>query len=81
MPMYDYVCRGCSTQFEALVRAGTTPKCPECRGEDLERLLSVPGIRSDTTRDAVRRETHSRDAAQAKDRAHEQLKYERSHDD
>jgi putative FmdB family regulatory protein len=81
MPIYDYVCRGCNTQFELLVRAATTPACPECRGEDLERLLSVPGIRSDATRAAVKRETQSRDAAQAKDRSHEQLKYERSHND
>ena len=40
MPLYDFVCRGCGHQFEALVRGPGGPECPECHGTDLERLLS-----------------------------------------
>jgi putative FmdB family regulatory protein len=43
MPLYEYECRDCGHQFEALVRRGDTPSCPSCKGQDLERLLSVPG--------------------------------------
>ena len=43
MPLYEYECRLCGQQFEALVRGGDTPSCPSCKAQDLERLLSVPG--------------------------------------
>jgi putative FmdB family regulatory protein len=41
MPLYEYSCRGCNRQFEALVRGAETPECPACHGRDLERRLSV----------------------------------------
>jgi putative FmdB family regulatory protein len=44
MPIYEYSCRGCGHQFEALVRPADTapPACPTCKSLDLERLLSAP---------------------------------------
>jgi putative FmdB family regulatory protein len=44
MPIYEYSCRGCGHQFEALVRPADTkpPSCPTCQSQDLERLLSAP---------------------------------------
>ena len=41
MPLFEYACKSCSTQFEALVRASETPECPSCHGTALERKLSV----------------------------------------
>jgi putative FmdB family regulatory protein len=41
MPLYEYACRNCSSQFEALVRSQEPPACPSCHGKDLERRLSV----------------------------------------
>lgn len=41
MPLFEYACRDCDHQFEALVRAGETPECPSCHGSALERRLSV----------------------------------------
>jgi putative FmdB family regulatory protein len=40
MPIYEYECRGCGNQFEVLVLPNrpSSPKCPECEGEDLERV-------------------------------------------
>lgn len=81
MPLFDYSCRACSHQFEALILRGKSPTCPECKSDDVERLLSLPAIRSETTKDKVMRYAKRRDAAQAKDQAHEQRKYEASHDD
>ena len=40
MPLYDFHCRTCGHDFEALVRARDVPSCPTCRGQDLERLQS-----------------------------------------
>jgi len=42
MPIYDFHCRACSHEFEALVRPQDqdATKCPACQGTNLERLLS-----------------------------------------
>ena len=41
MPLFEYACRECDHQFEALVRAAEQPECPSCHSTDLERRLSV----------------------------------------
>jgi putative FmdB family regulatory protein len=41
MPLYEYACRQCDREFEALVRSSETPECPACHSTDLQRLLSV----------------------------------------
>jgi putative FmdB family regulatory protein len=81
MPIYDFSCRTCSHEFEALVRGSKTPTCPECSGQDLERKLSFPVVRSESTKAQVKAAVRRRDKAQAIDNAHEQRKYEASHDD
>jgi len=55
--------------------------CASCGSEDLERIFSLPAVSSDDTRARALGAAKLRDAAQAKDKAHEQLKYERSHND
>lgn len=81
MPLYDLRCRSCAHEFEALVRGATLPPCPTCGSGEPERLLSLPALKSDARTERIRTETKRRDAAVAKDRAHEQRKYEQSHDD
>jgi putative FmdB family regulatory protein len=81
MPIFEYRCRSCETQFEMLVRGGATAACASCGSADLERIFSLPAVSSDNTRARALGAAKRRDAAQAKDKAHEQLKYERSHDD
>ena len=44
MPMYEYRCQKCGKRFEMLRRmqdADRDLKCPECRSEEVERLLST----------------------------------------
>ena len=55
MPLYEFACRGCGEQFEALVRTGDGPAaCPACGGRDLERLLSSFGVKTEAmTKSAV----------------------------
>jgi putative FmdB family regulatory protein len=50
MPLYDYRCRACSNQFEALVRGSVVPPCPSCGSSDLERLLSQFAVSSEGMR-------------------------------
>ena len=42
MPLYEYTCRKCESDFELLIRGGETPECPGCGSKKLEKLLSVP---------------------------------------
>ena len=81
MPIYEYTCKACEHQFETLVRKGDTPACSACGSTDIERLLSMPAVNSEGTRARALGAAKKRDSALAKDRAHEQVKYERSHND
>ena len=80
MPIYDYACRTCGNRFEALVRGGEKTRCTQCQGEDLEQLLTLPAVQSESTRGLAMKAARKRDAAQGKDRMHEQLRYEQTHD-
>ena len=40
MPIYEYKCPKCSTEFEELVFGGDIPECPACGCPKSERLLS-----------------------------------------
>ncbi|HEX3704250.1 MAG TPA: zinc ribbon domain-containing protein [Vicinamibacterales bacterium] len=49
MPIYDFHCRACGHEFEALVRPQDAPgalTCPTCQSRDLERLLSTFAVSS-----------------------------------
>jgi putative FmdB family regulatory protein len=41
MPLFDFRCRSCGREFEALVRAADRPWCPSCKSAKLEQLPSM----------------------------------------
>ncbi len=51
MPIYEYECDGCRDEFELLIRGDETPKCPDCGGTKLQRLLSTPAAHTGGSRD------------------------------
>ncbi|MFN2446935.1 MAG: zinc ribbon domain-containing protein [Vicinamibacterales bacterium] len=81
MPIYEYRCRRCSAEFETLVRAGSTPQCPQCAGQELERLLSLPAIKSEGTHALAMKAAKKRDAHRQVEQTRERVEYERNHDD
>ena len=81
MPMFDFVCTSCQHGFEALVRGSTAPVCPACGSAALERQVALPSIKTSSTHGQAMSAAKRRDAAQGKDRMHEQRNYELSHDD
>lgn len=81
MPIYEYTCKSCGHEFEALVRGGKTPKCKACGGVELERRFSLPNVSSETTRSQASKAAKLRDKTQAVDRVQAQRAYEKSHDD
>jgi putative FmdB family regulatory protein len=41
MPLFEYRCADCGHLFEFLTRSETTPACPKCASQSLEKQLSV----------------------------------------
>jgi len=41
MPIFEYVCKECDHQFEALVYGSQKAECPKCHTRKLEPQLSV----------------------------------------
>jgi len=81
MPLYDYECRTCGHEFEALLRTGETAACAACGSTDLRRLLSGFAVSSEHTRAlnlAAGRKATSKDR---KDKAMAQYEYEKHHRD
>ena len=81
MPMFDFVCAKCRNEFEALVRGSTAAACPQCGSIELEKQLSLPALKTESTHGLAMQAAKRRDKAQGFDRMHEQRKYELSHDD
>ncbi len=80
MPLYDFVCKTCRHEFEALVRVNDTPTCPACRGTDLERLLSTFAVDSAERRQAAARDSRRRQIAKRRDSFIAEEEYRQRHD-
>lgn len=81
MPLFDFRCRGCGEEFEALVRPPAVPACPACGAADLERLLSgfSFSVRSGGLSPAARRAVQKQQNAQRRDQAAFQEEIEKKH--
>ena len=81
MPIYEYVCKACGHEFEKLVRGGKTSVCISCESADVERVFSLPNVKSETTKAQAMQAAKRRDKAQGTERIQAQIAYEKSHDD
>ena len=81
MPIFEYRCRACRDEFETLVRTGDTPACPKCASAELEKLLSLPAIKSETTHGLAMRAGRRSARFQQSEKLREQAEYEHNHDD
>jgi len=81
MPIFEYSCRSCQAQFELLVRTGTELACPTCGGVDLEKLLSLPAIKSENTHRNALAAAKKRDQKLGNEKAAAQREYEIKHND
>jgi putative FmdB family regulatory protein len=41
MPIFEYICKECQHEFEALIFGKQKPECPKCQSKKLEPQLSV----------------------------------------
>jgi putative FmdB family regulatory protein len=79
VPIYEYECQACGTQFEQLIRTGDTPACPSCSGVDLNRLLSHPAVSSEHTRQLHFNRARQSARKVQRDKDHAQMEYEKKH--
>jgi putative FmdB family regulatory protein len=49
VPLFEYHCAGCGSEFELLVRGSATPSCPSCGSTSLEKIISMFAVSSDST--------------------------------
>jgi putative FmdB family regulatory protein len=80
MPLYDFRCKNCNHEFEALVRARDAPQCPACHGQDLERLLSTFAVDSAERRQASAKASRRRQIAGRRDAVIAEEEYRQKHD-
>jgi len=53
VPLYEFVCRKCSHEFEELVSSRSpVPPCPRCQASTVDRIMSVTSV-GRGNRDAV----------------------------
>jgi len=82
MPIFEYACKSCGNEFETLVRPNTDPPaCPACKSTELEKLISRPAIKSDSTHGLALKAAKKRDQKQGSENARAQREYELHHND
>jgi putative FmdB family regulatory protein len=81
MPIFDYACTACGHQFEFLLLPGGTAACPKCDSQQLEKLVSAPAIKSESTHGLAMKAAKKRDAKAASIQARTQREYELKHND
>ena len=57
MPIFEFECRSCGNHFEELVlpwleKTAEKPECPSCHAKDVEKVLSICAVSSQSTRQA-----------------------------
>ena len=82
MPLFEYRCTDCEHEFELLVRErDDAPRCPACEGAKVEKLVSLPRVSSEHTKQRASRAQRARNAATRRDHAEAEAARIRAHDD
>lgn len=80
MPLFEYQCRACGHEFEALVRPqDPAPTCTSCGSENLEKLLSQMAVSTEGTRQINFDRARARAKVKNRDKEIAQFEYEEKH--
>ena len=79
MPIFDYSCKDCGKRFDVLIRGTEKAACPKCGSQELEKNLSLPALKTETTHGKAMAAAKRRDKRQARDNYWTQRDYERAH--
>ena len=74
MPLFEYRCTACDSQFELLIRGTSVPTCPSCGATTLEKMLSMFAVSSEgsqlRSREKLGAQQRVKSAAVQKERSH-----------
>jgi putative FmdB family regulatory protein len=74
MPLFEYRCTACDSQFELLIRGAAVPTCPSCGATTLEKMLSMFAVSSEgsqlRSREKLGAQQRVQSAAVRKERSH-----------
>jgi len=69
MPIYEFACRQCGHNFERLVlRTSSAAECPACGHGELEQLVSLCAVSSESSKEANLSAAHLKAAAVRQDK-------------
>ena len=82
MPIYEYACRSCHARFERFIRPAPTGEaevvvCPSCHGSDVERLLSMFAVNSESTQQAHLRQARKVGMKEYREKQHAETEMKR----
>jgi putative FmdB family regulatory protein len=81
MPIYDFRCKSCGNEFEALSRPQDPPiACPSCKSHDLEKLLSGFATSTAESRAANALSSRKRQVRANKDKVVADEEYRKEHE-
>lgn len=75
MPLFEYRCDACDSQFELLIRGADVPTCPSCGTTSLEKILSLFAVSSPGTQQRNRETLGAQQRVKS-----ERTRRERSHE-
>ena len=82
MPLYEFECLDCGNCFEVLIlRQSEAPVCPGCQSANLERLISLFSVDSETTRQSSLKIARSKNSKVNRDKTIAENEAMRHHDD
>jgi putative FmdB family regulatory protein len=80
MPLYEYTCKACGDEFEALVRPNQpAPTCKSCGSAEIEKLLSNVTMSSENTREANLKVARAKAKKVTREKDVAQFEYEEKH--
>jgi putative FmdB family regulatory protein len=82
MPIYDFRCRACGHDFEALVRPQDQQptQCPACRSADLERQLASFAVSTAEKTAAAAKQSRQRQIKANKEKLVADEEYRKEHE-
>lgn len=81
MPMFEYVCEACETDFECLVLGADPPSCPACGSSDLEKQVSLSAVSTANSQQRALSGAEERTKKLRFDRSYEDHKVAHKHHD
>jgi putative FmdB family regulatory protein len=81
MALYDYLCKACGHEFEALVRAQDPPvTCAACKSDNVEKQLSTFAVSSAEKTAAAAKDSRKRQIRANKDKIVADEEYRKEHE-